>query len=305
VNNDTYKIAELYNEQVSSYVDSYIQNKSKTTTPYNYTPLPVSSAPPVNAMPRTSTTSVPRASINSLSPSASPAYRLLAGIDMYPGKQYNFWEMARKWYQNNTQFSDKEIENMLSKKQLASQQAGFNNRTATLGHPQNWKGGSVSVPGGTTRAYYDLDNNTVYINPALNNLNLIWRSILHELLHSVQPEDMHKAGYSSNTLAGDYVSYTAEPVEMDTALGELNRVVAVKFNKLIVPGNEKEAEKFIRWFTDMKNTDYPRMHDKASAMLLRAIQRGKTAEEQNTIIKELARRMVFLTSNQKPIKNIA
>ena len=75
MNNDTYKIAELYNEQVSSYVDSYIQNKSKTTTPYNYTPLPVSSAPPVNAMPHTSTTSVPLTPLLPICDLPSPIFR--------------------------------------------------------------------------------------------------------------------------------------------------------------------------------------------------------------------------------------
>lgn len=229
-----------------------------------------------------------------------PAYRILASMGMYPGKQYNFWEMIRLWYKNNTQFTDSQIDSMLSKKQSASQQAGFVNRTATLGYPQNWSSGPLEMQGTTVRAYFDSNNNTLYINPKLSDPSQITHAVLHELLHSVQPKDMLD-GSSSN----DYLSYTAEPVELDTALGELNRIVATKFNKLIVPGNEKEAEKYIRWFTDMKNMDYSRIHDKASAMLLRAIQQGRTTDEQNRIIKELAKRMVFLTGNTKPISNIA
>jgi hypothetical protein len=100
-------------------------------------------------------------------------YQLLASQGIYPNKKYNFYNLVKKWYEDNTNIPPDQIEATLKAKEQAAlgdknpnymRLAKFKTNSLLMG-PEQW-----NPPTDKTMGYMDQSNN-LYINP-----NMKWNN---------------------------------------------------------------------------------------------------------------------------------
>lgn len=180
------------------------------------------------------------------------------------------------------------------------------------------------------RAIYIYDDGVMLFNPFLegDSPESLLKTIIHELLHSIQdiagkrekvvkvlpyynpstkkkinptehdPSIKHHSAFDAYTYRG-----YSPPAEVDTLLGEVNRVIALLKGVMIYPNDNASAEKALRYVIDPRNeSELPELF-KDSIIILRGIITGETKDspnspqEQDRIIKLFAQRLSLLAKN--------
>lgn len=258
------------------------------------------------------------------------SFEMLASLGFYPNKTYNFYDIVKKWYLDNTDLSPEEIDVTLQAKiQNAAKDSNpyFEkldyDLNATIASPDDYFNELEYSP--NREAAFDSANRKLYINPARNyaNKDLLMKTILHELIHSIQiePEQgLVKNIYNPDESIGSYdpdpdissykTSHLSKPAELDTLMGEVNRIVAKLQNVMIYPNDIESAENALRYVIDPNNNNkIPKEFQKNMGDLRDIIsgQGRRSEQEQERIIKILAQRLSLLAKNEpnKRINSVA
>lgn len=254
------------------------------------------------------------------------SFEMLASLGLYPNKTYNFYDVVKKWYLDNTDLSPEEIDVTL---QAKIQNAAKDNNpyfekldynlNAIIASPDDYFNELDYDP--NREAAFNSENRKLYINPARNyaNKERLMRTILHELIHSIQidPEQgLVKSIYNPNETINSYdpdfdmysqrTSHLSRPAELDTLMGEVNRTIAKLQNVMIYPNDIESAENALRYVIDPNNNSKIPKEFQKNMQDLRNIITGegrRSKQEQDRMIKILAQRLSLLAKNQTD-KNI-
>lgn len=249
------------------------------------------------------------------------SFEMLASLGFYPNKTYNFYDIVKKWYLDNTDLSPEEIDVTLQAKiQNAAKDNNpyfeklDHNLNAIIASPDDYFNELEYNP--NREAAFDRANRKLYINPARRyaNTELLMKAILHELIHSIQiePEQgLVKNIYNPEKPIGYYdpdpdisshkTSHLSKPAELDTLMGEVNRIIAKLQNVMIYPNDIESAENALRYVIDPNNNSKIPKEFQKNMDDLRNIINGegrRSKQEQERIIKILAQRLSLLAKNQ-------
>jgi hypothetical protein len=260
------------------------------------------------------------------------AFRYLDELGVL-GKRYTYWDVVKSFYLKNTNLSKEEINEMLYNKQKAAEKenspyfmrlldtaALLATKEDSIKHYDELKDTHPNMYNAlAVHASYGIDNNVIFINPYADFLDEenFMDTLYHEFIHSIQDHSQeevydlskHDQEHTRPILykdvpAGDsidydqeYLEYLTSPVEIDTLLAVVNRVVGQVFNDFILPGDKEKARKYFYWFIDEKNQQkIPAIYRNA------AIQLRRYTENLNNpnAIEELINRVSLLAKNTKP-----
>ena len=255
-------------------------------------------------------------------------YQLLASQGIYPNKKYNFYNIVKKWYEDNTNIPPDQIEATLKAKEQAALKdknpnymrlAKFKTNSLLMG-PEQW-----NPPTDKTMGYMD-QNNNLYINPNMkwNNYDDLITTLIHETLHGIQKkkmawdatkDDLYNQGARVDIQGGDpnirnnALQYISQTMEIDPVLAQVNRIVAKVKNKMILP-NSTDAERELRWVLDPKNDQQIPNEFRGDVHALQDIVSGtfknkrNSPQEQDRIIKSWAQRLSLLAKDTRQNTNL-